>query len=94
VAGNSFQRPGDSQQPDSAKCPGDLSEPRSELGGGAGAGDDLDNGDPGAGGAFGGRANGNCCGGGGGALRGAIFSDSGTVVIRNSRIYSLQGTGV
>jgi hypothetical protein len=55
-------------------------------GGGAGTGDDLDsNGEPGSGGDFGGRANGNCCGGGGGALGGAIFNDSGTIVIRNIR---------
>jgi uncharacterized repeat protein (TIGR01451 family) len=54
-------------------------------GGGFGIGTDIDSsGEPGKGGAFGGNANGRCCGGGGGALGGAIFNDSGTIVIRNS----------
>jgi len=54
-------------------------------GGGFGIGTDVDSsGAPGKGGAFGGNGNGKCCGGGGGALGGAIFNDSGTVVIRNS----------
>ena len=54
-------------------------------GGGFGIGTAIDsNGAPGSGGAFGGSGNGHCCGGGGGALGGAIFNDSGTVVIRNS----------
>ena len=54
-------------------------------GGGFGVGTDIDsNGAPGSGGAFGGSGNGSCCGGGGGALGGAIFNDSGTVIIRNS----------
>ena len=54
-------------------------------GGGFGIGTDIDShGAPGSGGAFGGSGNGNCCGGGGGALGGAVFNDSGTVVIRNS----------
>jgi len=54
-------------------------------GGGFGVGTDIDShGAPGSGGAFGGRGNGSCCGGGGGALGGAIFNDSGTVIVRNS----------
>lgn len=54
-------------------------------GGGFGVGTDIDShGAPGSGGAFGGSGNGSCCGGGGGALGGAIFNDSGTVIIRNS----------
>ena len=54
-------------------------------GGGFGVGTDIDsNGAGGKGGSFGGNGNGKCCGGGGGALGGAIFNDSGTVVVRNS----------
>jgi hypothetical protein len=41
-------------------------------------------GEPGNAGRFGGGGNGSCCGGGGGALAGAIFNDSGTVIVRNS----------
>ena len=57
------------------------------FGGGAGfgIGTDIDeHGEPGNAGRFGGGGNGSCCGGGGGALGGAIFNQSGTVVIRNS----------
>jgi uncharacterized repeat protein (TIGR01451 family) len=57
------------------------------FGGGAGFGIgtriDL-HGEPGNPGRFGGTGNGSCCGGGGGALGGAIFNDSGTVIVRNS----------
>ena len=57
------------------------------FGGGAGfgIGTDIDlHGEPGNAGRFGGGGNGSCCGGGGGALGGAIFNDSGTVIVRNS----------
>jgi uncharacterized repeat protein (TIGR01451 family) len=57
------------------------------FGGGAGfgIGTDIDlHGEPGNRGRFGGGGNGSCCGGGGGALGGAIFNDSGTVIVRNS----------
>jgi len=57
------------------------------FGGGAGfgIGTDIDlHGAPGNRGPFGGGGNGSCCGGGGGALGGAIFNESGTVIIRNS----------
>jgi uncharacterized repeat protein (TIGR01451 family) len=57
------------------------------FGGGAGfgIGTDIDeHGEPGNAGRFGGGGNGSCCGGGGGALGGAIFNESGTVIVRNS----------
>jgi len=57
------------------------------FGGGAGfgIGTDIDlHGEPGNRGRFGGSGNGSCCGGGGGALGGAIFNDSGAVIVRNS----------
>jgi uncharacterized repeat protein (TIGR01451 family) len=57
------------------------------FGGGAGfgIGTDIDlHGEPGNKGPFGGDGNGSCCGGGGGALGGAIFNESGTVIVRNS----------
>jgi len=57
------------------------------FGGGAGfgVGTDIDlHGEPGNKAPFGGAGNGSCCGGGGGALGGAIFNDSGTVLVRNS----------
>ena len=57
------------------------------FGGGAGfgVGTEIDShGAPGNKGPFGGSGNGSCCGGGGGALGGAIFNDSGTVIVRNS----------
>jgi len=53
------------------------------FGGGGGAGTDGLLSSPGSGGPFGGNAN-NKTGGGGAGLGGAIFNDSGSVVIRNS----------
>jgi hypothetical protein len=53
------------------------------AGGGAGPGGFVCCGDPGDGGEFGGDGN-SRNGGGGGALGGAIFSDTGTVVVKNS----------
>lgn len=52
-------------------------------GGGAAANGNIGGGHPGVGGIFGGNAN-SVNGGGGGALGGAIFNDSGNVVVRNS----------
>jgi uncharacterized repeat protein (TIGR01451 family) len=54
------------------------------FGGGGGTGDTTSN--AGAGGHFGGNA--GTSGGGGGALGGAIFNDSGTIVVLNSTFYN------
>jgi uncharacterized repeat protein (TIGR01451 family) len=54
-------------------------------GSGFGIGTEIDeHGEPGDKAPFGGSGNGSCCGGGGGALGGAIFNESGSVIVRNS----------
>jgi uncharacterized repeat protein (TIGR02543 family) len=67
------------------------------FGGGGGAGQDgtLGGGHPGHGGPYGGNAN-ALNGGGGGALGGAVFNDSGAVLITNSTFFNnfaLRGQG-
>jgi len=63
------------------------------FGGGGGVGPDgtLGGGHPGAGGLFGGNAN-ALNGGGGAGLGGALFSDGGSVVVRNSTFYNNAAT--
>ena len=69
----------------------------SEFGGGGGAGPNgaIGDGEPGAGGPFGGSSN-RRAGGGGAALGGAIFNHGGIVEIRNSTFsenYAIRGQG-